>query len=391
MAWLCADRFLLLLPSGWKEPESANPGMRSRTRNLIVLLAVAIVIAAIAFVVYLRKRSAPEVVRLLPDSNAVLYAKLKTIRRLTSFGDKPVVPQEAEYADFVNQTGIQFERDLDEVAFAIHTVAKPPQRKGLPPTNETRYSEVFLGRFDFQRLSAYLRKLSKDVARYHDIEIYSIPVEDRTVRVAILGVGLIAASNVDDETVVRGIIDRWRAAAAPYQGTTLVRGFYSKIPIGSMIWALARIPPAPGDPRAARAFPMPGGIDIFVPSGSTMVASIRYLGAIHARAEFFTASEADAKHFSDQASTLLNVYRAVQEGSGQGPTDPEIKALFDSIKVESKGSSAILSASVPSDLLKKMLEEEPVGVTGAKPEQPQQQAPAPQQNPPAPKKPEPKK
>src|SRR5512142_133399 len=110
--------------------------MRSRTRNFIVLAAVAVVIAAIGIAVYLRKRAAPEPARLLPDSDAVLYFNLKTVRRLTNFGSKPVVQREAEYEDFVRETGFQFERDLDEAAFAVHITHRPSAKPGLPETTE---------------------------------------------------------------------------------------------------------------------------------------------------------------------------------------------------------------------------------------------------------------
>ena len=132
--------------------------MRSRRRNSIALLAVALVIAAISLAVYLRKRAAPEPARLLPSSDAVLYFNLKSVRRLTSFGSQPIGQREPEYEEFVRETGFQFERDLNEAAFAVHTVQRPPAYKGGPPGTEARYSEVFIGKFDGQKLSIRFQK-----------------------------------------------------------------------------------------------------------------------------------------------------------------------------------------------------------------------------------------
>jgi hypothetical protein len=362
--------------------------MRSRTRNFIVLLAVALVVAAITLAVYLRKRAAPEPARLLPSSDAVLYFNLKSVRRLTSFGKQPFGQHEPEYEEFIRETGFQFERDLNEAAFAVHTVQRPPAYQGGPPRSESRYSEVFVGKFDGQRLSKYLRKLSNGVERYRETDVFSIPVEDRTVRVAVLDVDSVAASNLDDASVIRGIIDRSRSAALPFSGPPLVSDFYSKVPIGSLVWGIARIPAAPSDPRVARALTLPGGIDILVPSESTMVASVRYLGSIHARAEFYTPSEIDAKKLADQASGFLTLFKSI-EINAQTANDPDLKTALESLKIEQQDSRAILTATIPGGFFKKMLEEPPVDVTGTKQDQgapAQKNQPADKSATPAPKK-----
>jgi hypothetical protein len=349
---------------------------------LIVLAAVVLVAAAIGLAVYLRKRAAPEPARLLPDSDAVLYFNLKTVRRLTEFGSKPVAPREPEYEEFVHQTGIQFERDLNEAAFAVHSVARPPAFPGGPETSELRYSEVFVGKFDSQKLSNYLHKLSKSVERYRETDIYNIALEQRTYRVAILDVDSVAGSNLDDASVIRGIIDRSRHAAMPFSGPALVADYYHKVPIGSLVWAVARIPAAPGAPRAARAFTLPGGIDIMIPSESTMVASARYLGSVHTRADFYTDNEIDAKRFVDQASGFITLFKSIELGAQSGVGDSDLKAALDSLKIEQEGARATLSASIPTAFFKKMLEEPPVDVTGATPgATPTEPSPAPK-NPP---------
>ncbi|MDT8070491.1 MAG: hypothetical protein ROO76_20190 [Terriglobia bacterium] len=347
--------------------------MRSRRRNLVIVITAVVVVAtAIGIAVYLRKRAAPEPARLLPDSDAVLYFNLKTVRRLTNFGSTPVVQREPEYEDFVRATGFQFERDLNEAAFAVHIMRRPPAKPGLPATTEPRYSEVFVGKFDSQKLSAYLRKLSKSVDQYRDTDIYNIPVEDRTVRIAILDVDSVAGSNVDDPKVIRGIIDRSRSAAMPFSGPPLVSRYYHDIPIGSLVWAVAKIPAAPKDPRAARAFTLPGGIDILIPSESTMVAWVRYLGSIHFRADFYTATNDDAKHFVDQASGFLTLFKSIELNAQPGQNEAEFKSALDSLQVKQDGSKAILSANIPTGFFKKMLEEPPVDVTGAQQETPAQ-------------------
>ena len=55
-----------------------------------------------------------------------------------------------------------------------------------------------MGHFDHQRVQAYLKKISQSVDSYEGIDIFNVPVEDRTVRVAILSIDTVAISNVPD-------------------------------------------------------------------------------------------------------------------------------------------------------------------------------------------------
>src|SRR5579862_1240384 len=167
--------------------------MRIR-RRLPIILAVLLIAGAVALAVVLRKHAPPEPARLLPGADGYFYANVKWIRRANIAGQMPDVPHDPEYEQFIQATGFQFERDLDQAAFAIHyPVAKPGNKPGAsaggqPPALEPpRFSEVFVGRIEGQRLRAYLAKISGSVENYNSIDIYSIPLEGRTLRVAILG------------------------------------------------------------------------------------------------------------------------------------------------------------------------------------------------------------
>jgi len=180
--------------------------MRIR-RKLPVLFGFLLFAAAIALAVVLRKHAPPEPARLLPGADGYFYANLKWIRRANIAGQMPDVPHEPEYEQFIQATGFQFERDLDQAAFAIHYPPGKPGAKASAP-EPARFSEVFVGKIDGQRLRAYLGKISASVESYNSVDIYSIPLEGRTLRVAILGFDTVAASNHDDPMVIRGIVDR---------------------------------------------------------------------------------------------------------------------------------------------------------------------------------------
>jgi hypothetical protein len=116
---------------------------------LVVVLAV---LAALAGAALLRRHAPPEPVRLLPEGDAVIYVNLKNVRHLTNFNAQPVANREAGYDRFVRETGIEWERDLDEAALAVHA--------GLA-NGQNRYSEVLTGHFDSEKLSRYLRSISR--------------------------------------------------------------------------------------------------------------------------------------------------------------------------------------------------------------------------------------
>src|SRR5438874_11731400 len=210
--------------------------MRFR-RRLPILLAVVLVAAAVALLVFLRKHAPPEPARLLPGADGFVYVNLRWIRRANIGGQLPAVSHDPEYQQFIEATGFQFDRDLEEAAFAIHYPAESAEKKPSQP----RFSEVFIAKIQGDRLRAYLQKISSSVENYRSVDIYSIPLEGRTLRVAILGVDTVAASNHNDPLVIRGIIDRSRKLASPFGGPALLRQFYKHVPLTSLAWAVLRV------------------------------------------------------------------------------------------------------------------------------------------------------
>ena len=320
--------------------------MKARRRLLIIAICVAVFLAAVAMVVVLRKKAAPEAASLLPEADAVLYIDFGTVRSLTSFDQTPLPALAPGYEQFVKDTGFSFERDLDEAAMAVHRGSTRSQ---------TRYSEVLVGRYDHTKLGSFLRQHAKNTESYRDIDIYSIPVEDRTVRVAMLAIDTVVVSNVEDASVLHGIIDRFRKVALPFGGPTLVRLYYPKVPLGSLLWSIARLPAAQHGGHGQPSFFLPGGVEIGLPGQSDVVVSLRMLTTIHARAEFYTQSEDAARNFTEQPNAFLNLFRGLAANSPAHPADADVKAVFDSIKITQKGDRAEVLATIPPSFLRKLV------------------------------------
>jgi hypothetical protein len=329
--------------------------MRIR-RRLPIPLAVFLIVAAVALIVTLRKHAPPEAARLLPGADGFLYINLKWIRTFNATGHLPPVSREPEYQKFVEETGFQFERDLDQAAFAIHY----PQSWGNGTggsASEPRFSEVFVGKIDSARLTTYLKKLSSSIDDYRGFDIYNIPLEGRTVRVVILSYDSVAVSNHPNPDVIRGMIDRSRKLASPFGGPKLLRKFYRKVPlevpVTSLAFAILRVRPEMSSLGGL------GSWSLLFPKPAVVVISARYLRALHLRAEAFTDSDDDAHAITEKTAAFLSLFRAAEGSVGAHGTDADVKTFFDSLKVEQSGDRAILTATVPPGFVKKVLTEAP--------------------------------
>src|ERR1051326_6951539 len=107
-------------------------------RKLLLGVAVLLAAAVLALFLYLRAVQPPAAALLLPEGDFLLYANLKPLH-LFDLGKSGPVQLEGDYQNFVTQTGIQFERDLDEVAMS---------RRDTADHRDVESSEIFIGRFD---------------------------------------------------------------------------------------------------------------------------------------------------------------------------------------------------------------------------------------------------
>jgi len=326
--------------------------MRIR-RHLLIPLAVLLIAAAVALIVALRKQAPPEAARLLPGADGFFYINLKWIRAFNATGQLPPVSREPEYQKFVEETGFQFERDLDQAAFAIHY----PQSWGngtAGSASEPRFSEIFVGKIDSGRLTAYLKKLTSSIDDYRGFDIYNIPFEGRTVRVVLLSYDSVAVSNHPDPGVIRGILDRSRKLASPFGGPWLLRKFYRRVPLASVSFAILRVRPAEMTSLGGL-----GSWSLLFPKPAVAVISARYLRALHLRAEAFTDSDADAQAITEKTAAFLSIFHAAEGSVGAQGTDADVKTFFDSLKVEQSGDRAVLTAIVPPGFVRKVLTEAP--------------------------------
>jgi hypothetical protein len=324
-----------------------------RNRKLLILVLLLAAVGTAAFLFYHRAEQPPAATRLLPEGDRLFYMNLRPLHLWDLSKSKPL-DLEHGYREFVEQTGIQFERDLEEVAMS---------RRDTPDGRDVESAEVFVGRFDPARLKNYLQKISSSPETYRDHAIYSVANEGHTVRVCILDSTRVAVTNMDAADPMHGMIDRLYQSS---RGPVLLEARYHDIPLTSLAWMIDRIP------VNSRAPQLPGGLTISFLENTVVVASLRYSGTAHFQADVFTASEADARQVVDSAGGFLALYRSVSKSVGAKGTDADVKAALDSIRVEQKGNVATFTATFSQNFLKKIASEiQPEGLTSAPSSAPQ--------------------
>jgi hypothetical protein len=329
-----------------------------RKRTAIPLLITLAILTALGLMLYLRAKAPPEAARLLPESDAIVFLNLKSVRSATHFDQTPVT-RTPYFQHFIDATGIVPERDLDTIAFALHRMANPHG-----PNGPVAYSEVFTGRFDGVRLAAYLASIATATETYAGRTIYTIPMGEpvpRQLRVAQTGYDTIAASNMPTPEQIHSMLDRGRASASPTAGSSLLEARFHEVPLLSQAWAIGHIALPFSDDGVVSAF----GLQLPIPPDTDLVASLRYAGtahmlsggAVHLRIEEIAPSYELADHTAEDISTLLGLLRGIvsnQEAQPHlhTPGDTALTSILNSIKITQHEDRVLLNATASLDDLK---------------------------------------
>jgi hypothetical protein len=308
--------------------------MKKYRKLLIAAGLLAVVLSAAALFLFRQVVRPPEAARLLPEGDVLIYANLRPLHLLLA-GKPADLHLAPEYHDFIAQTGIQFERDLDEVALS---------RQDTPDGRDTESSEVFIGHFDSVRLNAWIEKIATGKEQYMGKTIFSFPHDGHSIRVSQLRNDAIAVTNMASASPMHRIIDRLQAQGAPL----LLESYYRHVPAGSVGWLMARIP------AKGSGLLLPGGLSFNLHQDAVAVASLRYTGTVTARADLLTQSESEAKDLASSIQPFLALASGMSQSSATKPDDQDLKAVFDSVRIQQKESTVTITVTVPEKLLKKL-------------------------------------
>jgi hypothetical protein len=314
---------------------------------------VAGVVALLALAIFLRSKAPPEAARLLPEADGIIFVNLKPIRTLAHFKNLKAPTRVPEYQQFVDATGIDWERDLDQAAVALHRMPDP-----TGPNGPVAYSMVLVGRLTGQRLNAWLDSHAAERETYAGHTIYSIPSEGRTVRIAQIGYDMLAVSNWPYPEKIHSIIDAHRTAAIPFAGSTLLREHYSEVPLLSLAWGVGEVGMPFSESGAIHVF----GLALPIEQDATMIASVtpglNLKGTLNLKMEEIAPTNDEATSQAAAMATLVTMARGLTQGLASNPANNGLRDLLRTAEVTPKKDRVVVTASLSSGLLASLAQSE---------------------------------
>ncbi len=319
--------------------------MHRRTRRTLLIVAGVVLFLAIA--IFLRSKAPPEAARLLPESEGIVYVDIKPFRAFFHKDLKP--PQRVpDYQQFVDATGIDWERDLDQVAIALHRMPNPSG-----PNGPVAYSMVLVGKLTGKRLNAWLDAHAASRETYAGKTIYNIPSDGRTVRVAQIGYDMLAVSNTPTPEQIHSIIDRHRTAALPFSGSTLLSQHYHEVPLLALAWGVGQIALPFSESGAIKVF----GFSLPLEDGATIVASLTpslpLAGSLHLKVEEISPNAQDAASQAAALNALVAMARGFAAPLPSNPANNGLKQLLKTAEITQKRDRVVVTATLSPSLLAK--------------------------------------
>ena len=316
--------------------------MHRRTRRTLWILAAVLLLLAVA--IFLRSKAPPEAARLLPESDGIIYINLKPVRAFFHKDMKP--PQRVpEYQQFIDATGVDWERDLDQVAIALHRMPDPNG-----PNGPVAYSMVMVGKLTGKRLNAWLDAHAASREAYAGHTVYSIPSEGRTVRVAQIGYDMVAVSNTPAPEQIHSMLDRHATAAWPFAGSTLLRQHYSEVPLLSLAWGVGHIELPFTERGAIQIF----GFSLPLEANSTYIASVTPAlslgGALNVKVVEIAPSIGKAASQAGALNMLLILARGITAPLADNTANNSLKELLKTAEITQKHDRVVVTASVSRSL-----------------------------------------
>jgi hypothetical protein len=312
--------------------------MNRRTRRTLWVVAAVLLLLAVA--IFLRSKAPPEAARLLPESDGILYVNLKPVRGFFHKDLKPPT-RVPEYQQFVDATGIDWERDLDQVAVALHRMPNPNG-----PNGPVAYSMVLVGKITGRRLNAWLDAHASSRESYAGHTVYSIPSEGRTVRVAQIGYDMVAVSNTPTPEQIHSMLDRHATAAWPFAGSTLLNQHYHEVPLLSLAWGVGQIGLPFSESGAIRIF----GFSLPLEADSTIVASVApelpMVGTLRLRVEEIAASDQAAASQAAALTALVALARGFTAPLPSNAANNGLKELLKTAEVTQKRNRMVVTATL---------------------------------------------
>jgi hypothetical protein len=295
-----------------------------KSRRWTGLTAVLVILAAVAFCGYKRWGGRngglrDDTLALMPsDASAVLFADLEELRQAPFFSAlytwAPKPQADADYTQFQQATGFNYERDLDRVCIAL-----------LKHGPEASYFAVADGRFDRKKIATYALQSGARFSQGNR-EIFSLPVNGSAHKVSFtfLRSNRIALTSGDDlSKILAG--NQKNADASDW------RTRFERL-AGSPIFAVIRHEAGTGSTLAGQA---PGGLRS--PQLSAVLEQLQWItlagkpdaDGLRIVAEGEGSSDTTAQQLSDLLNGMLVLMQAgLNDSKTRKQLDPAVREAY---------------------------------------------------------------
>ena len=253
-----------------------------------------------------------------PDSSAVVFADFNDLRGAPFAAEFynwiPKNQVDADYAQFLRETGFAYGRDLDRVAIAF-----------IKSEKDSKLFALAVGRFDRKKIEAYAARSGVRENRGGQ-EIFSVPLSDTTRKIsfAFLSTDTIALTDASD-------IAPFLAPVPNSADARNWREHFTRV-AGSPVFAVIRQDSEAGSELASRA---PGGFQS--PQLSALLDQLQWItlagkpqgNALRVIAEGECASEQTTRQLADMLNGVLVMAQAGLNGpKTRQQLDPRIRDAY---------------------------------------------------------------
>ncbi len=321
--------------------------MNKRTRYFVVgsaaIILVGLCTGLVAFynggMPLLSSAQGPAELAYLPaDATAVAYANVSEVMN-SDFRQKvnEAIPTGEGRDEFLKETGIDIERDIDTVVASVSTDSK---------------AAVVLvrGRFNEAQIEALLRQNAGDVQEYkgirvatgarHEVDATEVPRDvvinaDQPPAVAFLEAGLLAIGTVDS---VKSAIDAKLSGQNVTTNSELMT-YVNGIRSGQSAWAVGRFD------AIKKAAELPDQISQHLPAVQWVAVTTHFNGGVTGSIRADATDDAAAENLRDVIRGGLAMGRLV---SGE---DQKLRLLLDSMQMSGTGKTVALTFSVSPEMV----------------------------------------
>jgi hypothetical protein len=159
----------------------------------------------------------------------------------------------------------------------------------------------------------------------------------------------VAASNMPTAEQIHSILDHHRSASLS-SGPSLLTALYRDIPLFASAWGVGKL----GLPFTEAGAVSLLGLQLPFSADSIFTASLRYAGSLQLRIDALSSSDAEAAQTAQKLSALLGLFQTLQPMQARNQDDAAVISVISSIKIDHQNDHAVLTATIPMDLLRSL-------------------------------------